>query len=139
MAGLLLVRALAPGPRFRQRHLPGSVGLLGSQVAEVVVDFSERREKWISDAEKRAVLSKSGEPIRDSDGSVVRDMDHRALSSHDRNNLSALELRAKLAGLLQDGAGVAATVQFAIVMPPTVTVAGQAAPAEAAIEITATR
>lgn len=59
--------------------------------------LNERRERWIQDAERVAVYDDSG-------AAVGSKMDHRALSSYDRNDLSSIELQAKLAGILQETA-----------------------------------
>lgn len=81
----------------------------------------ERRERWISDAEKRAVLDKLGEPVRDSDGTVIRAMDHAALARHDRNFISSIDLEARIAGVLTTEATTKTTVQVCVMMPAPAT------------------
>ena len=133
------------------RDIAGTAGAHGdpSQVAESVRESlrrelqgainrdRQRRESWISDAEKRPVLDKLGEPVKDSDGTVVRYLEHKALASHDRNNLTSLELQAKLAGVLQDTATQGATIRAVVLMPsPGDPAAAQPAePGRLAVEI----
>lgn len=90
-----------------------------------------RYEGWLEDAEERPVLDKLGNPMLGADGRVLRVMDHRALAAHSRNGLSAIELRAKLAGLLQDSATNVA-VQIAVL-------SNDSAPAGEIIELKAIR
>lgn len=67
--------------------------------------LESRFESWIKNAE---------EPAEDGQ------LHHSALSLHSRNALNAIELRAKLAGLLQDVAGVANNVAMAVLVVPTI-------------------
>lgn len=79
---------------------------LRKMVQERVAARLERRGGWISEAEKR--------PIADKNGNVFNDMDHRALSAHDRNEGTDLEFLARLAGLLSDGGSTTINMQIGI-------------------------
>lgn len=82
------------------------------EIQDSVSALDERFEKWISDAERRPVLDRLGEPVRDSDGSVLRMLEHKALASHARNRLSSLEFRAQLAGLMGDSRSTNVMIAF---------------------------
>lgn len=71
-------------------------------VSRVVSKF----DKWIQDAE----ASQSVNPVT---GEVRHNMDHGALGKHGGNTLRAIELRAKLAGVLQSEGGAQRPMSFA--------------------------
>lgn len=73
-----------------------------TELQQVAEAQEERRLRWISNAEQQT-----------EDGQL----NHRALSSHDRNLLASLELRAKLAGVLNDGTQTNTNVQVCVMMP----------------------
>lgn len=88
------------------------------RVYSAVDKLDDQFAGWIQDADNRAVLDKLGMPVRDSDGTVVRYKEHRALAAHSSNMLKSLEFRARLAGLLQDGAHSAQIItNIQLVMP----------------------
>jgi len=90
-----------------------------------------RRERWISEAEKRPIVSpETGEIV----GNM---MDHKALAAHDRNEGSDIEFTAKLSGLLQDSSAGAATIRAVVLMPAPGDPAAQqpAEPGRLAVEI----
>ena len=84
----------------------------GERIAEELEDVKQRlRQKWITDAE-------TAQRVNPETGVVSHNMDHRALAQHTRNHLSALELEAKLAGLLNEQAPAGGVnVMFAIALP----------------------
>jgi hypothetical protein len=70
---------------------------LRADLQQSVEHLEKRFEPWIQNAE---TVAKDGQ------------LHHRALASHSRNLMTAVELRARLAGLLQDSA--TALVQIAV-------------------------
>lgn len=80
-----------------------------------VHSLDSRLEAWISDAER----ANDGKPL------------HPALAAHSRNILSSLELRAKLAGLLQDGTN-GTTINVAVMASSP----GQPADAQPVVDVT---
>jgi len=66
------------------------------ELEEELARTSARRERWIEAAENDAQV--------DADGNVVNVMNHNALGRHDGNGLKAVELRARLAGLMNESA-----------------------------------
>lgn len=86
------------------RIIPDTTGIVASQtdvvkrrIQEAIEASSNRRAKWITDAEEKPLLDELGMPII-VNGKPLSNLDHRALAAHDRNNLSALDLQAKIAG-----------------------------------------
>lgn len=73
-----------------------------TELQSAALEAESRRLRWISNAEQQT-----------EDGQL----NHRALSSHDRNLLASLELRAKLAGVLNDGTQTNTNVQVCVMMP----------------------
>ena len=90
------------------------------ELKQIALQVSARRLHWISDAESK-------QNIDQVTGEVWHDMNHAALARHDRNLLSTLELRARLDGLLTEGAAVV-NVNLGVVLP---TEGPQAQPAPA--------
>jgi hypothetical protein len=89
--------------------------------------MSQRREKWLSEVENKPYTGEDG----------IARMDHKALATHDRNHMSALELSAKLAGVMgAESAGQAVTVSLVLPVSPGATASG---PASAVIDISKTR
>ena len=74
---------------------------LRGELHQSIQAANSRFDRWISSAE-------SHEQVDPETGEVRYNMDHGALARHSRNVLSAIELRAKLAGLLQDGSATVA-------------------------------
>lgn len=92
------------------------------QIHGSIEKLEKRFEGWIDDAERRVVLNKDGMPVYDSAGEPVRYLEHKALAAHSRNMLSSVELRAKMAGLLQDGTpGTHINITLAMSNSPTET------------------
>lgn len=97
---------------------------LREQLQGSIVKTEQRLDRWIAAAESET----------DPETGEAR-FNHRALGLHTRNGLSAIELRAKLAGLLQDSANVSVSLNIGIV-------AGNSDPLEhlpEAIDISETR
>jgi hypothetical protein len=84
---------------------------LRSELHNAVEADRERLRKYLADAEAAQFV----DPVT---GEVSHNMDHGALARHIRNSLSSIELRARLSGLLQDGAGVAVNVAIAVAASP---------------------
>ena len=107
-----------------------------ARLQQKVLEASNRRQSWLSAAESIPVFDKDGLPVIDpTTGKQMVTLDHRALAAHDRNNISATELEAKLAGILREEQKTA-TVNAVIVLPgnaPTA-VAPEAQP-EPAIDV----
>lgn len=77
------------------------------ELEEELARTAERRERWIEAAERDIQL--------DSEGNVVAVMNHNALSRHDGNGLKSVELRARLAGLMNESSPtvqVTASINF---------------------------
>jgi hypothetical protein len=74
---------------------------LRDDLQQSVQAANDRFDRWIDSAEAQ-------EEVNAITGEVRYNMDHGALARHSRNVLSAIELRAKLAGLLQDGSATVA-------------------------------
>lgn len=86
------------------------------KLQQVLAGALERRLRWTDDAENRPILDKTGQPIIGADGKPMMYMEHRALAAHDRNLLSALELQAKMDGILAPEAA-SFQVNAVIVLP----------------------
>ncbi len=102
-----------------------------NELQQTVAARKSRRERWISEAEKRPIVStETGEIV----GNM---MDHKALAAHDRNEGSDIEFTARLSGLLQDSSTGAATIRAVVLMPaPGDPAAAQPAePGRLAVEI----
>jgi hypothetical protein len=105
--------------------------LLKQELQNSISARKSRRERWISEAEKRPIVSpETGEIV----GNM---MDHKALAAHDRNEGSDIEFTARLSGLLQDSSTGAATIRAVVMMPsPGDPAAAQPAePGRLAVEI----
>jgi len=97
--------------KHQEQRLDGIKNQVRLELDEAVLTQAKRFEKWLSDAE-------SSQSVDDDTGEVRHNMDHAALARHARNALSAIELRAKLNGVLQDAAGsTQVNVNAVVVMP----------------------
>lgn len=85
---------------------------LREALQQSILKLDQRRERWIADAE-------SYQTVDPETGEVSHNMQHSALSRHAGNALTAIELRAKLAGLLQTGSGVLQVNNTVLLMPRT--------------------
>lgn len=93
--------ALATGMKQTRLDPASAVDLMVKQSVHASIDKRiQRREAWIKSAWNGGT-----------------DPDHRALSAHDRNEFTDLELTARLAGLLQTGAPGETTVNIAVMVP----------------------
>ena len=94
--------------------------------------YSLRRERWISDAEAQTVRDRDGLPVIDPSTNLpVKTVNHQALSAHDRNNMSALELEGRLTGALTEQ-GNQTNVQIAVLAPGS---AAMDAPAVSGVQV----
>jgi len=85
--------------------------IIRHQVQNSVLTLEKDFRRWLGDAE-------TSQSIDEVTGEVRHNMDHAALARHARNALSAIELRAKLNGVLQDAAGsTQVNVNAVVVMP----------------------
>jgi hypothetical protein len=80
-----------------EQHADAARETVRQNIHDRVQSLDDRLELWISDAE----CANEGKPL------------HPALAAHSRNMLSSLELRARLSGLLQDGAS-GTTINIAV-------------------------
>jgi len=97
--------------------------IIRRELQETALKAQQRRERWISDAEQ-------SQQIDEETGEVRHNMDHAALSRHDRNMISSLELQAKLAGILTTEAALGNNVQVCVMMPTGALLPGQEPPPE---------
>lgn len=78
-------------------------------IQKALLEREKRRAKWESDAE-------SYQYVDPETGEVKHNMEHSALARHDANALKAIELRAKLSGLLTETQSTG-NVQIALLFP----------------------
>lgn len=102
---------------------------LRAELQNSVAARKSRRERWISEAEKRPIVSSETGEI------VGNMMDHKALAAHDRNEGSDIEFSAKLSGLMQDSAPGGATIRAVVLMPSPGDTSSTLDPGRLAVEI----
>jgi hypothetical protein len=104
-----------PGPAIQRAK---------TEVQQGLQKLAKRVDGWIGNAEQVA-----------DDGQL----NHRALALHARNSLTALELKAKLEGLLQhDAATLQANINIALILPRAEDLSSAAASEQPIIDVTGT-
>lgn len=100
------------------------------ELQRTIAGEASKIDRWRADAEQAQYVH----PLT---GEVSHNMDHGSLAKHTRNKLSALEMSAKLYGVMQDTGTGGATIRAVVMMPtPADPAAGQPAePGRVAVEL----